>query len=96
MHNYKLINKMKIAKDKLQHFIVCAIVAAVIATIVANTCGLSFPSCTAGFLGATACGLGKEYGDSKSYGNTWSWPDVLSDIAGATVGCLAGFVALLI
>lgn len=87
---------MKIAKDKWQHFIVCLIVAAIIATIVANTCALPLSSCTAGFLGATACGLGKEYGDSKAYGNTWSWPDVLADIAGAAVGCLAGFVALLI
>ncbi len=85
---------MKIAKDKLQHFLVCLIVAAIIATIVANTCAL--PSCMAGFLGATACGIGKEYGDSKAHGNIWSWPDLAADITGAVVGCLAGFVALLI
>lgn len=87
---------MKIAKDKWQHFIVCIIVAAIIATIVANTCALPLPSCMAGFLGATACGIGKEYGDSKAHGNTWSWSDLAADIAGAVVGCLAGFVALLI
>jgi len=55
---------MKIAKDKWRHFTVCIIVAAIIATIGANTCALSFPSCVAGFLGATACGIGKEYGDT--------------------------------
>lgn len=87
---------MKIVKDKLQHFIVCIIVAAIIATIVANTCALPFPSCMAGFLGATACGIGKEYGDSKSHGNNWSWPDLAANIAGAVIGCFAGFVALLI
>jgi len=87
---------MKIAKDKWQHFTVCVIVAAIIATIVANTCALSFPSCVAGFLGATACGIGKEYGDSRAHGNTWSWDDIVADVAGAAVGCLAGFVSLLI
>ena len=87
---------MKIAKDKLQHFIVCIIIAAVIAVIVANTCALAFPSCMAGFLGALACGIGKEYGDSKAHGNTWSWPDLAADAAGAFVGCFAGVVALLI
>lgn len=80
----------------MQHFIVCLIVAAIIATIVANTCALPFPSCTAGFLGATACGIGKEYGDSRAHGNIWSWPDLAADIAGAMAGCLAGLVALLI
>ncbi len=87
---------MKIAKDKQQHFIVCIIVAAIIATIVASTCALIFPSCVAGFLGATACGAGKEYGDSRAHGNTWSWPDIIADVTGAAVGCLAGFMALLI
>lgn len=58
---------MKIAKDKLQHFIICAIVAAVIATLVACICAPPLSSCAAGFLGAAACGLGKEYGDSKAY-----------------------------
>lgn len=87
---------MKIANDKWQHFIVCLILAAVIAAIVANTCALVFPSCMAGFLGAAACGIGKEYGDSKAHGNLWSWPDLAVDLAGAVIGSLAGFVALLI
>lgn len=87
---------MKIAKDKMQHIVVCAIVAVVIAIVVANTCALPLPSCVAGFLGAMACGLGKEYGDSKAHGNTLSWPDIAADMAGAAIGCLAGFVALLI
>lgn len=87
---------MKIAKDKLQHLIICAIVAVVIATLVACTCAPPLSSCTAGLLGATACGLGKEYGDSKAYGNTWSWPDIAADMAGAVVGSLLVFVALLI
>lgn len=60
------------------------------------TCAFPLPSCMAGFLGATACGLGKEFGDSRAHGNTWSWPDIAADMIGAAVGCLVGFVALLI
>lgn len=80
----------------MQHFMVCLVVAAAIAIIVANTCALPFPSCMAGFLGALGCGLGKEYGDSKAHGNTWSWADIAADLLGAAVGSLAGFVTLLI
>ena len=62
---------------------------------------LPFPTIVPSFaiifkLGALACGIGKEYGDSKAHGNTWSWPDLAADAAGAFVGCFAGFVALLI
>ena len=87
---------MKIGKDKWAHFAVCLMVAAVIAMVVANTCGMVFPACMAGFLGAVACGAGKEYGDRCAHGNRWSWGDLLADTAGAAAGCLAGFVALLI
>lgn len=87
---------MKIGKDKVLHFAACMIVAALIAVIVANTCALPFPACMAGFLGGVACGIGKEYGDSKAPGNRWSNADLLADALGAAVGCLAGFVALLI
>ena len=86
---------MKIAKDKWQHFTVCMIVAAVIAAIVGCTCTFPLPACLAGFLGAVACGAGKEYGDSKAQGNTWSWADMAADMAGAVVGCLAGLTALI-
>ena len=87
---------MEISKDKKLHFLACAIVGAIIAIVVAVVGANIFPSCTAGFLGATACGVGKEYGDSRAHGNIWSWPDLAADIAGALAGCLAVAVALLI
>lgn len=83
---------MKIMKDKVYHLIACAVIAFAIASVVANTCALVFPSCMAGFLGGIACGAGKEYGDS----NAWSWSDMLYDVIGAAIGCLGGVVALLI
>lgn len=30
--------------------------------------------------------LAKEYGDSKAYGNTWSWADILADVLGIILG----------
>ena len=87
---------MKIMKDKVYHLIACAVIAFAIASVVANTCVLVFPSCMAGFLGGIACGAGKEYGDSKAKGNAWSWSDMLYDVIGAAIGCLGGLVALLI
>jgi uncharacterized protein YfiM (DUF2279 family) len=30
--------------------------------------------------------LAKEYGDSKAYGNYWSWWDILADVLGIILG----------
>ena len=87
---------MKIMKDNVYNIIAFAVIAFAIASVVANTCALVFPSCMAGFLGGIACGAGKEYGDSKSKGNSWSWSDMLYDVIGAAIGSLGGLVALLI
>lgn len=87
---------MKIMKDKVYHLIACAVIAFAIASVVANTCALVFPSCMAGFLGGIACGAGKEYGNSKTKGNAWNWSDMLYDVIGATIGSFGGMVALLI
>ena len=35
---------------------------------------------------AFAAALAKEYGDSKAYGNTWSWADILADVLGVILG----------
>lgn len=83
-------------KDKVYHLIACAVIAFAISSVVANTCALVFPSCIAGFLGGIACGAWKEYGDSKSKCNSWSWSDMFYDVIGAAIGSLGGLVALLI
>ncbi len=41
---------------------------------------------------AIGLSVGKEYGDSKATGNTWSWEDILADL----LGILASFVAFLL
>lgn len=35
---------------------------------------------------ALAAALAKEYGDSKAYGNYWSWWDILADVLGIILG----------
>lgn len=86
---------MEIEKDKVMHAVVSGFVAAGIAIVIANTGASAFSACLAGFLGAIACGLGKEYGD-QSHEKSWSWADIAADAVGAVVGCFAGCVALLI
>jgi uncharacterized protein YfiM (DUF2279 family) len=35
---------------------------------------------------AFAAALAKEYGDSKAYGNFWSWWDIVADTLGIILG----------
>ncbi len=82
--------------DNLLHILASLGVSALIATLVANIGANTLGACLSGFLGGMACGFGKEYGDSKSQGNKWSWKDIGYDAIGSAIGCLSGFVALLI
>ena len=61
----------KMKKDKILHFFACLIPS------LFGLYGVSF---------AAGLALGKEYGDSKSSGNKWSWGDILADILGMVVG----------
>lgn len=75
----KILRKIGIGKDKLYHFGVC------FATTIAV--GVVFGAIS-GFLSAMFLGIGKEYGDSKAYGNKWSWGDIIANTIGATAGLL--------
>lgn len=75
----KILRKIGIGKDKLYHFGVC------FATTIAV--GIVFGAIS-GFLSAMFLGIGKEYGDSKAYGNKWSRGDIIANTIGATVGLL--------
>ena len=77
---------MKIQKDKILHFAVCAIAAFVCASIVGAMSKNEFAGATAGFAMAMGLGIGKEYGDSKAKGNKWDWLDILADFLGAVTG----------
>ena len=75
----KILRNIGIGKDKLYHFGVC------LATTIAV--GVFFGAIS-GFLSAMFLGIGKEYGDSKAYGNKWSWGDIVANTIGATAGLL--------
>jgi len=83
---------MKVQKDKLQHFAVCAIAALVSASIVGAMSENEFAGAAFGFAMAMGLGIGKEYGDSKAAGNKWCWWDILADALGAIVGVFAYFL----
>lgn len=67
-----------IEKDKKQHFIMCAF-ASLLIGLINPMCGVCFGS---------GIGIGKEFGDSKAPGNSWSWSDLVADF----LGVLAGFI----
>lgn len=83
---------MKLQSDKLQHFIVCFLVALIVAFISKNAGAAMFAGASSGM----ALGVGKEYGDAKAIGNFWDWKDICADALGAVVGCLSGLIALTI
>ena len=72
---------MKIGKDKWMHAGVCF--AATALTFIGMHILFPFaPSIVACMLFPAGLGIGKEYGDSKAAGNSWSWADILADVLG--------------
>lgn len=71
---------MKIGKDKILHFGVNFVMAL--------SAVLSYPFAVGICIGAS---FGKEYGDSKASGNSWSWADIVADMLGMAAGLLASW-----
>lgn len=67
-----------IETDKKQHFIMCGF-AALLIGLINPIYGVCF---------GAGIGIGKEYGDSKAVGNTWSWSDLAADFLGVLAGVL--------
>lgn len=88
--------KLNLTMDDVLHIVVCAICAFLASTILAHATTEVLPCCIGGFLAGLCLGLGKEFGDYRASGNTWSWKDVLMDVAGAFIGCWGGFSTLLL
>ena len=72
---------MKIGKDKILHFGVNFVMAL--------SAVLSYPFAVGICIGAS---FGKEYGDSKASGNSWSWADIAADMLGMAAGLLVSFL----
>lgn len=79
--------------DKLQHFLVCAAIAAVMAAMMLLTGATVTQTAIASVGAAMAAGLGKEYGDRCAIGNHWDWVDLAADLAGAVVGTVVVIAA---
>lgn len=87
---------MKIEKDKKIHFVACLAVAMCITVLEVCIGTGAFGAWLAGFIGGTACGVGKEYGDYRNPNNKWDNYDLLVDVLGALAGGCVGLLALLL
>lgn len=79
--------------DKLQHFLICAAIAAVMAAVMRLTGATVVQTAIASVDTSMAAGLGKEYGDRCAIGNHWDWVDLAADLAGAVVGTVVVIAA---
>ena len=80
---------MKIQRDKLMHFGVCAIVS-VLAMILMRVIAAPLAVAALSAILISVClGVGKEYGDMANPYNSWDWKDFLADVVGAVIGTAA-------
>lgn len=84
-----------IAKDKILHFSVCAIISVGLMVLFRAIGSPIEVSAAAAWLTAMGAGLGKEWGDQCAEHNEWSWGDVAADAVGATFGMMVGLLAWL-
>lgn len=86
---------MNLPSDKVQHFVVCGLLAFVMATFLSLLSGDYICGVVSGFVTGIAAGLGKEYGDEQCENNQWDWLDVLADAVGSLSGAFIGALAAL-
>ena len=84
--------KFKIQFTDLLHIIACMLCAFVVSTILVHTTTESTPCIVGGWLAGMFLGVGKEFGDSRASGNSWSWSDMLYNFIGSSIGCWGGLL----
>lgn len=89
-----------IPRDKLLHFVVSALLALSISSILSNVLINKVGSATVvSYVGALMMTLGvgvlKELRDRKEAGNHFYWNDLVADVTGAVFGSLGAFVTYL-
>lgn len=87
---------MRVAKDKIQHFIVNMLVSYATAIVVYIYTTDLVCAAIAGFFHAAGMSTGKEYGDSKAVGNHWCWWDILANFMGNIFGLILYSVTIYI
>lgn len=79
---------MRIAKDKLVHFSVCAMVAVIGMIFFRIMLFTLIEASVSALMLGIAIGVGKECGDHFSPTNKWDWWDILADTIGTISGVL--------
>ena len=84
--------KLKIQFTDVLHIVACLLCAFVVSAFLAHTTKDSAPCIAGGFLSAMMLGIGKEFGDSRATGNSWSWGDMAYNFIGSSIGCWGGLL----
>ena len=84
--------KLKIKFEDILHIIACLLCAFCVSAILAHTTTEPTPCIVGGWLAAMFLGVGKEFGDSRATGNSWSWGDIAYNFIGSSIGCWAGLL----
>ena len=85
--------KFKIQFTDILHIVACLKCAFVVSVILAHTTTEPTPCVVGGWLAAMLLGVGKEFGDSRATGNSWSWSDMAYNFIGSSIGCWGGLLA---
>lgn len=84
--------KFKIQFTDVLHIVACLLCAFVVSAFLAHTTKDSAPCIAGGFLAAMMLGIGKEFGDSRASGNSWSWSDIFYNFIGSIIGMWGGLL----
>ena len=84
----QLVNRLaRIGSDKYLHLLACQAIAYIVSKIAATFMNSGW-ALLVGFVVAATAGVVKELRDRRTPGDTFSWSDVIADLAGAVAGAV--------